>query len=98
MGLCRRDVRLRGSALQENSSELEAQVEAQVRSLALALEERRASLLDFVRADRDVRLRALKEQVGVPSQGRYASLAAPPPLEMRFCCPDSPSGLRRCHD
>lgn len=48
---------------QENCSELESQVEAQIRALVAALEERRAALLDFVRADRDVRLRALKDQV-----------------------------------
>ncbi|XP_052132615.1 E3 ubiquitin-protein ligase TRIM9-like, partial [Frankliniella occidentalis] len=60
--VARTDPRL-ARAAQENCSELEAQVEAQVRALVLALEERRASLLEFVRADRDVRLRALREQV-----------------------------------
>lgn len=52
-----------GDKVNENCSELEAQVEAQIRSLVQVLEERRAALLDFVKADRDVRLRALKDQV-----------------------------------
>jgi len=48
---------------QENSSTFESAVEIQCMELVAAIEARKAQLLDFVRQEREMRLRALREQM-----------------------------------
>ena len=48
---------------QERSAELEASVEAEVEALISLLRARRAALIDAVRADRERRLRSLRDGV-----------------------------------
>jgi tripartite motif-containing protein 9/67 len=48
---------------QENSSSFESAVEVQCMELVAAIEARKAQLLDFVRQEREMRLRALREQM-----------------------------------
>ncbi|KAF4521222.1 hypothetical protein B566_EDAN005433 [Ephemera danica] len=57
--------RLKGMTdkVSDNCTEFERVVEAQCAAIMAALEARKAQLLDFVRQERELRLRALREQV-----------------------------------
>lgn len=50
---------------QDNCTEFEAVVSAQCDALIEAIHARRAQLVDCIRQDKEIRVRALKEQVGL---------------------------------